>query len=477
MRLALSNAARSSLVGITNLQSLTPILFIILDGLADRPQAALCGQTPLESAHTPNLNRLAALGTTGQLIPLTPGVPLESDTSHFILFGYPLEQFPGRTAFEAIGRGIAVTAESVILLASFAHTTARDGVVVREAILWEQPQAKDEYGCQVLSAAITEYETQGIRFRLQECGRCEAVLSLTGDASRYISDVDPFYNGAAVAQSLPLEEALDHDNALRTATALNEYLSWAHQVLGVHPLNRDRQERGLPPINFLLTKWAAVRPQVPPFVEQNGLRAASIEHYPLYTGIAKVCGMTPVEVPHHSSLARDFREKLKVADELLQQGYEFVHLHTKGPDVAAHRKDPFEKKRAIGEIDATLSPLVKRLEAGEDLLVVVTSDHATPSSGPLIHSGEAVPLLIAGGPNILADQVTSFNERAVIPGGLGQVYGKDLMPLLLNFTDRVRLHGVRHQRHTRPYWPQQPEEPFTVDQIPSPSERRLGRGC
>ena len=159
-----------------------------------------------------------------------------------------------------------------------------------------------------------------------------------------------------------------------------------------------------------------MKPQIPSFLEQNGLRAASIEHYPLYTGIAKVCGMTPVEAPHHSSLARDFQDKLKIADELLLQGYEFIHLHTKGPDVAAHRKDPFEKKRAIGEIDATLAPLVKRIEAGENLLVVVTGDHATPSSGPLIHSGEAAPLLIAGGPNVLADHVTSFDERAVMPG-------------------------------------------------------------
>ena len=440
----------------------TPILFIVLDGLADRPQAVLGGQTPLESAHTPQLNRLAQLGTTGQLVPLAPGVPLESETSHFILFGYGLDQFPGRAAFEAVGRGIQVPADSVILLSSFATTRTREGVVYREAILWEQHQAKDEYECQVLSTAIAEYETYGIRFSLQECGRCEAILTLTGNPSRFLSDVDPLYNDAAVARALPLEEDADQDNAQRTAAALNAYLSWVHRCLQTHPVNRKRQERGLPAINFLLTKWAAVRPQVPAFLEQNGMRAASIENYPLYTGIATVCGMTPVKVPQHSSLAKDLQEKLNAADELFQQGYEFVHLHTKGPDVAAHRKDPFEKKHAIGEIDATLRPLLKRIESGEDLLVVVTGDHATPSSGRLIHSGEAVPLLIAGGPNVLADHATSFDERAVIQGGLGRVYGQELMPIVLNLTDRVRLHGIRHQRQSRPYWRWKPEEPFTV---------------
>jgi 2,3-bisphosphoglycerate-independent phosphoglycerate mutase len=287
-----------------------------------------------------------------------------------------------------------------------------------------------------------------------------------------VSDVDPFYNGAAVARAVPLEEGPDQHNAQRTASAVNEYLSWVHQRLVSHPLNRERQQRGVPAINFLFTKWAAVQPSVSPFHEQNGMRAASIENYPLYTGIAKVCGMTPVKVPQHSSLAKDFQEKLQAADELFQQGYEFVHLHTKGPDVAGHRKDPFEKKHAISAIDSALRPLVKRIEGGEDLLVVVTGDHATPSSGPLIHSGEAVPLLIAGGPNVLADHVISFDERAVIQGGLGHVYGKDLMPIMLNFTDRVRLHGIRHQRQSRPYWRWQPEEPFVVDQVPSLCDER-----
>ncbi len=439
-----------------------PILFIVLDGLADRPQAALGGKTPLEAAHTPYLDRLAQLGVNGQLIPLAPGLPLESETSHFLLFGYPLEQFPGRAAFEAIGRGIEVHANSVILLASFAATTVRDRIVYRDALLWERHQVKDEHDCRVLSAAVAEYESHDIHFSLQECGRCEGILSLTGHPSRYVSDVDPFANGMAVAKALPLEEAADQDNAQRTARALNAYLAWAHTRLQAHPLNHQRQRDRQAGINFLLTKWAATRPQVAPFQDQNGLRAASIENYPLYTGIARVCGMTPVKVAHHSSMLQDFQDKLQTVDELFQRGYEFVHVHTKGPDLAAHRKDPFEKKHIIGQLDSALRPVVQRIEHSHDLLVVVTGDHATPSRGPLIHSGEAVPLLIAGGPNVLVDQVSQFHERTAFQGGLGQVYGKDLMSIVLNLTDRVGLHGVRHQRRVRPYRYREPEEPFRI---------------
>jgi len=171
--------------------------------------------------------------------------------------------------------------------------------------------------------------------------------------------------------------------------------------------------------------------------------------------------MTLVQVPHHAGVAADFREKLQAADELFRQGYEFVHLHAKGPDVAAHQKDPVGKRDAIEAIDSVLGPLVEQIETGADLLVVVTGDHATPSSGPLIHSGEAVPLIIVGGANVLVDEVKEFHERAAVHGSLGRVYGADLMPILLNLTDRIRLHGVRHQRQARPYWQGRPE-PFIV---------------
>lgn len=433
------------------------ILLLILDGLADRPQQALGGKTPLEVARTPHLDRLAERGTTGLLIPLAPGIPLESEFSHFLLFGYPPEEFPGRAAFEAIGRGIDIPQDNVVLLASFATTTVVDDKVRRETILWEEKRPPDENDCEQLCATVAEYEHQGVSFFLQSCGRCEAILTLSGNPSRYISDVDPFYNGAFVARALPLTEAPDQENAARTATALNHYLHWARRCLLAHPINARRQQQGLSPINFLLTKWAGVRPRVPPFLEQNGLRAASVEHYPLYVGIARVCGMTSVATPRVATpqqpdIGDDLREKLRAAEELFRQGYEFVHVHSKAPDVAGHRKDPVGKQQALEAIDSALGPLVQRIEHDTDLLMVVTGDHATPSSGPLIHSGEAVPLLIAGGPNVLVDDVREFHERTAIHGGLGRVTGADLMPLLLNLTDRIRLHGVRHQRQSRLYW-------------------------
>ena len=49
-------------------------VLLILDGLGDRPVAALGGRTPLEAAHTPVLDRLASAGSYGLMDPIGQGV-------------------------------------------------------------------------------------------------------------------------------------------------------------------------------------------------------------------------------------------------------------------------------------------------------------------------------------------------------------------------------------------------------------------
>ncbi len=90
------------------------ILLIIFDGLADRPAPELQGKTPLEAAHTPNLDRLAAEGINGLLHPKSPGYPLGSPLALHLMFGYPEDVSPqsksSRTAAYASSSGSSVDA-------------------------------------------------------------------------------------------------------------------------------------------------------------------------------------------------------------------------------------------------------------------------------------------------------------------------------------------------------------------------------
>ena len=75
-------------------------------------------------------------------------------------------------------------------------------------------------------------------------------------------------------------------------------------------------------------------------------------------------------------------------------------------------------------------------------IVCITGDHATPASPDVIHSGDPVPLLVAG-PGVRADAVERFGELDFAAGILGQLRGPDLMPVLLNAADRPLFLGSR----------------------------------
>ena len=79
-------------------------ILVILDGLGDHGHAVFDGQTPLQAASTPNLDRLAALGMNGLYHSYLQGVAMPSEIAHFLMFGYDLADFPGRGYLEAEGK-------------------------------------------------------------------------------------------------------------------------------------------------------------------------------------------------------------------------------------------------------------------------------------------------------------------------------------------------------------------------------------
>ncbi len=429
------------------------VLLVILDGLGDRPAPELGGKTPLEAAHTPILDGLAARGITGLMDPISPGIAPGSDTAHFVLFGYSLDEFPGRGVFEAVGEGLDLSSDDMVCRASFACVEEKGGCLR----IVDRGIGAEEADCRELSREVSEKEFGGIKFRFVYNGRRQGILFLKGGASSNITDSDPFDDTLPAIKIQPLQNVDDREKAERTADALNSYLRWVYGHLKDHPLNQRRTKVSKPPLNFLLTKWAARRRKLAPFTEKFGFNTAMVASGVLYKGLANEIGMDFIESPDFKGAGEDLKNCLKLAKQAFEDGYDFVHVHTKAPDEAAHTKKPSFKRDTIEKLDVAFEGLSTFFD--EDVLIVVTSDHSTPSSGSLIHSGEPVPIAIVG-KNVRKDEVEEFGERACSRGGLGRIRGSDLMNVILNLTDRVKYFGTRSTPEDIPHRPRK-VIPFT----------------
>jgi 2,3-bisphosphoglycerate-independent phosphoglycerate mutase len=432
------------------------VIVVLLDGLGDRSYPVLKGQTPLQAAATPNLDLLANRGANGLYHAAELGVALPSETAHFLLLGYDLEEFPGRGLLEAVGYGVPFANDDALALAHLASVVWEKEAPILAYGRDEIPIAREEAG--ELLTAISGYEALGLVFRLHQTRTNDAVLVVSGEVSPFVSDCDPMLSGRSMARILPHAESPEPEHSERTAKAAAHYLSWAHRTLIAHPVNAARRNAGLPEANFLAVhRWGRRRPLVP-FRERWGMRGRLIASGGLYIGIARELGLTATALADTDDPGADLAERLALA--LADEGHEFVHIHTKAADEASHTGDPRAKVEAISRLDCGLGPLVAAVEDGQDLLAVITADHSTPSCLGVVHSGEPVPLCFVGRA-VRVDDVDRFGEVSAARGCLSLVRGRELMSLVLNFSNRQALAGHRLGPKPTRYWNKE-YPPFTL---------------
>lgn len=442
------------------------VLLIIFDGLADRPAPQLDGKTPLEAAHTPNLDRLAQRGITGLFHPLAPGYALGSPLALHLMLGYPEEVFPDRGPLLAVARGLEFGDDEVALAARFASVVPEES----HLRLVQRFIHDEEEACQRLAQDVAGWEADGVSFRYIYTGRGDGVLFIAGQASHEVTDSDPLGLDLPVLRVQARAEARLKPQAQRTADALNSYLAWAHHRLVNHALAGQRGQEGKLAINFIITKWAGKRVRYEPFAQRWGMRPASLPDEEVVAGLMQELGFQTVHLPDESDPQADLEGRLARAGELLAGGFEFIHLHSKHPDPVSHANDPEGVREAVEALDRGLERYWRELGADPNLITVLTTDHTTPSVWAHhpqrqfldLHSGEPVPIVIAGG-NVRVDGVTTFGERACAGGGLGQLQGAAFMPIVLNAAERTNMYEMRPTPERRLYRPRLEDiEPFTL---------------
>jgi 2,3-bisphosphoglycerate-independent phosphoglycerate mutase len=421
-------------------------ILIILDGLGDRGHQCLGGKTPLQYAYTPNMDHIAELGMNGLYHAYIHGVPMPSETAHFLMFGYDIEDFPGRGLLEGVGYGVEIRDDDVAVLAHICSVERKDKHLV---LVDERPRLQPETAQQLIDS-ISRFGTEDINIRFCPTKGIDGVLVLEGDVSPFITDSNPIYEGRPMIDVYPLKQAAKDPKAQKTAEALKNYLLWAHNNLSHHPINQERNEGGMLPINAVVTQRAGQRRMIPSFYQGWGLKGISISAGAIYWGLCQEIGMDVSRAKDSGNPEADIRNRLLSAKDL-PPSYDFIHVHTKVPDEAAHTKDPWNKVRAIEALDKGMDVVVSDILKDPEILLILTSDHSTPSSRSMIHSGETVPITFVN-KDVRRDRVKSFDEVSCATGALGMIRGKELMYLIVNYMDRGKLKGLMDTPVDQPYY-------------------------
>ena len=387
------------------------IILLVMDGLGGLPREQ-GGLTELETAHTPNMDRLAQEGSVGLSIPVVRGVAPGSGPAHLAMFGYdPLQHEVGRGVLSALGVGLDLSPKDVAARGNFATVDADGKIIDRRA-----GRIPTEKGAELVKM-LKGIKLPGVEVDVEVVKEYRFVLVLRGEGlNGAIADTDPQATGVEPLPARALVPEAEH-----TAELVNQWIAQAREVL------KDQH-----PANMLTLRGFAMDPNLPKFDDIYKLNAACVAVYPMYKGVSRLVGMEIIETEAHDTPDDEFRRVASIWDT-----HDFVFCHIKPTDSRGEDGDFDAKVKVIEEVDAALPIL---LDLKPDVLIV-TGDHSTPAAYKA-HSWHPVPTLLWAPATHMTDRVAAFGERECITGALGQFPATDLMPLALAHAKRLNKFGA-----------------------------------
>ena len=406
-------------------------VFIVMDGVGDRPVLKLDGKTPLQAAKTPVLDRLAKEGQNALMDVIGPGITPGSDTAHLALFGYnPLADYPGRGPLETLGTGLESKPGDIAFRTNFATLDKDMTVLDRRAGRVFTREEQD-----ILQSKINGFEIDGVQIQFLATVEHRGAMILRGEGlSAEISDVDPHETGVKIWECKPLKP-----EAKKTADVINKMMVEINKLLRDLDVNKEREKRGLPPANAILIRGPGRHSEIQTLQDKYGISSAVIAGGALYIGTAKYVGMVHETVEGQTgTIDTNFHNIAMKTIECIEGDYDYVFVHIKATDNASHDYNAEEKILAIERSDEMVGKIIDAV--GSKIVIAVTGDHTTPvSTGD--HSCDPVPIVFWS-EFIRPDIAENFSEIDAAIGGLHTIRGLDVMPLLLGYAGHIEKFGA-----------------------------------
>ncbi len=398
-------------------------IILIGDGMADNPMDELDGRTPLEFAHTPNLDALAGTGKLGLFSTVPQGYPPGSDVANLSVLGYdPRKYYTGRAPLEAASIGVTLNEGDVAFRCNFVTLIEKDGSVIM-----------DDYS----AGHITTGEADEIIKTLGKVLATQGVRLYTGTGYRHLLVWKDGPRGKL--KTTPPHDISDKkiDAYLPEgdgAEKLLKLIELSQEVLLGHDVNKDRVRDGKKPASSIWLWGQGTTPRMPTMKQRFGVDGAMISAVDLMKGIGVYAGLEILKVPGMTGyIDTNYDGKTSAALSALETK-DFVVVHVEAPDEAGHQGNLEHKVQAIEDFDMrVVGPVLEGMEKFGEYSIMALPDHPTPLSTKT-HTSDPVPFVLYTGSATHSERGSArFSEKDAAETG---VLVEDCAELISEFFDR-----------------------------------------
>ena len=393
-------------------------IVIVGDGMADYKLPQLNNKTPLEVAHTPNMDFMTQSGTIGTAIMVPEDLPPGSDVGVLSVLGYDSKLYPmGRGALEAAGLGVQLNHADVAYRCNL--------VTLEEDIL------KD-----YCAGHITSEEAEELIIALNKELSTDSIVFYPGVSYRHLMVQT---GGSETLQCARPHDIIGEDFVQYLPVGdgqkiIRELMEKSWDVLSAHPVNQKRILQGKLPANSIWLWGQGKSPSLPTYEEKYGITGAVISAVDLLRGIGHYAGLDIIKVPGATGyLDTNYTGKALYALNALKN-HDFVLIHVEAPDETSHAGDIDGKIEAIEALDSkVIGTILSGIEIppcppfskGGKYRILALPDHLTPI--PLRkHAHGQVPF-VAYGTGIHPNGFTEYSEPVAAESYLHFEKGFQLM--------------------------------------------------
>lgn len=370
-------------------------IILILDGMADRPNDKLNGKTPLEYAHTPNLDRLFQSSLSGCVRTIPEGEEAGSAVANLNLLGFESKKvYKGRAVIEAAGANLKIEKDSLYIRTNFVTLKGEtfDTSVIESYSAFELEDAEALPLVRLLNECLF-----GGGFELKHTGSFRNVL------------------------------------VCKNKTDLLGRLNFKppHDIIGKPVKDYIRDDADSAPFFDLMRKsydilkdaptkanaiWFWGVSVCPDLSEQNSDKKIILAETILMKGIAVLMGASGVETDESHGFKQFLIDKADAAVNAVKADYDFIYVHIQKTDDLSHELQPLEKAEALAEIDKIfLAPFIEGIK-DDDFGLVIASDHYTFSDDGS-HGASPAPFIYYNNAKPVPNPYPAFTEANCVHSG------------------------------------------------------------